>query len=195
MNDFQYASTASWEEWQREYRYGAFYVFPPTGVIEAIDLLRKRHDPRSASYCRAHLSLSEPLRRPPAESDLEELRTKLSSLKPFDVQYGLLRSFPPYPGVAYAIAPEDKLAELRSAIHSTSMFKGVPLKRAHIAPHITIAEFITVERTDELLQELSGNVPEGTFLCDTVEYAVPNNDFYFERVLTLPIGNPLYFPL
>ncbi len=134
MKGFQYADTASWEEWQREYRYGAFYVFPPAGVIEAIDVLRRAHDPKSASYCQAHLSLSEPLGRPLTESDVEELRTQLSSLKPFEVHYGPLRSFPPYPGVAYAIAPEDKFAELRSAIHATAMFDGMPLKRAHIDP-------------------------------------------------------------
>ncbi len=64
-----------------------------------------------------------------------------------------------------------------------------------MTPHITVAEFITVERTDALLQELRGNVPEGTFLCDAVEYAVPNHEFYFERVLTLPIGKPLGFSL
>ncbi len=52
---------------------------------------------------------------------------------------------------------------------------------------MTIAEFISVERTNELLQELSGKVPEGTFRCDSIEYAIPNDKFYFERVLTIPL--------
>src|SRR5687767_1846222 len=129
MNDFRYADTSSWDEWQFEYRYGAFYIFPPTGVIEAIDLLRKTYDPKSDSYCQAHISLSEPLKHPLTKSNLEELITRLSSLEPFDIQYGPLRSFPPYPGVAYTMAPEDRFRELRSTIHSTSMYKDVPLKR------------------------------------------------------------------
>jgi hypothetical protein len=54
---------------------------------------------------------------------------------------------------------------------------------------MTIAEFISVQRTDELLHELSGHVPEGTFRCDSIEYAVPNERFYFERVLTIPLGD------
>ena len=29
--------TSGWEEWQLEYRFGAFYIFPPTGVIEPVD--------------------------------------------------------------------------------------------------------------------------------------------------------------
>jgi hypothetical protein len=101
---------------------------------------------------------------------------------------GPLRSFPPYPGVAYVITPEDTFMKLRSRIHETSLFKDTQLRREHIAPHMTIAEFITVERTNELLKELSGKVPEGTFLCSAIEYAIPNPDFYFERVLRLPLG-------
>jgi hypothetical protein len=53
---------------------------------------------------------------------------------------------------------------------------------------MTIAEFISVEGTDDLLQQLSGRVPEGTFLCNSIEYAVPNDGFYFERVLTIPFN-------
>lgn len=188
MNGFRYADTSAWEEWQREYSYGALYIFPPAGVIEAVDALRGAHDPRSATYCQAHISLSEPLKHPCTASDVEELHARLSSIEPFEIHYGPLRSFPPYPGVTYAITPEDKFGELRAAIHSTSIFAGVPLRREHIAPHMTIAEFITVERTAELLEELRGNVPEGAFFCDAVEYAIPNNEFSFERVLTIPLG-------
>lgn len=188
MNNFRYADTSSWENWQREYRHGALFISPPPGVIEALDALRMTYDPQSAAYCQAHISLSEPLMRPFTTPDLEEVRDRLSSIEPFDIHYGSLRSFPPYPGVTYAIAPEGTLGELRAAIHSTSLFQNVPLRRAHIAPHLTIAEFVTVERTNELLQELPGNVPEGSFACDAIEYAVPNSNFYFERVLTIPLG-------
>jgi len=187
MNDFTYADTSSWEPWQLEYEHGAFYIFPPTGVIEAIDALRETYDPKSASYCQAHISLSEPVSHPLTEAELEELQTKLSTLEPFDVHYGPVRGFSPYPGVAYAIAPEDTCRQLRSAIHHTSLFRGVPLSREHIAPHMTIAEFMSVERTEELVRQLKGHVPEGKFLCASIEYAVPNNDFYFERVLTIAL--------
>jgi hypothetical protein len=84
--------------------------------------------------------------------------------------------------------PEDMFMRLRSRIHETSVFKDQQLMREHIKPHMTIAEFITIERTHELLEELSGKVPEGTFLCSSIEYAIPNHDFYFERVLRLPLG-------
>jgi len=188
MLETAYADTSSWEEWQREYTYGAFYIFPPVGVIEPIDDLRRTHDPKSDSYCQAHISLSEPLTHPLTQSELEELKARLSSIDPFDMHYGPLRSFLPYPGVAYTIAPDDTFRHLRSVLHSTSMFKDTPLKRHLVAPHMTVAEFISVDRTGELLQELSGHVPEGTFSCDSIEYAVPTSDFRFARILGIPLG-------
>jgi 2'-5' RNA ligase len=132
--------------------------------------------------------LSEPLKKDFDEEHLQELETALESIAPIKIHYGPLRSFSPYPGVAYVIQPEDEIMQLRSIIHSTSLFRDTALRRAHIAPHMTIAEFITVETTDDILKELTGNVPEGTFLCGSIEYAVPNARFYFERVLTLPCG-------
>ncbi|MBK8509676.1 MAG: 2'-5' RNA ligase family protein [Candidatus Competibacteraceae bacterium] len=175
---FQYANdTSGWkDDWQFEYRFGAFYIFPPTGVIEPVDALRQTYDPRSASGCQAHISLSESLPAPLSDEQLEQIHTALSAVQPFDIRYGPLRSFPPYPGVCYSITPEDNFRTLRSTLHSTSAFAGVALKHEHIAPHMTIAEF-----------ELSGKVPEGTFRCDSIEYAIPNDKFYFERVLTIPL--------
>ncbi len=110
-------------------------------------------------------------------------------MSPFDIRYGPLRSFPPYPGVAYAIGPEDEFRRLRALVHAASPFAGVAMRRNDIPPHMTIAEFISLERTEELLAELRGKVPEGTFRCDAIEYAVPNDSFYFERILTIPIGS------
>jgi 2'-5' RNA ligase len=180
----------SWEEWQREYRYGALYIFPPAGVIEPLDALRRAYDPQSAAYCQAHISLSEPLLGPLSEAQLQELQTALRAMAAFDVRYGPLRSSPPYPGVVYAIQPEDRFRQLRSIVHSTSLFTGISPKRQVVAPHMTVAEFITWERTQDLLEELQGRVPEGAFRCASIEYAVPNDHFYFERILTIPVGSP-----
>ncbi len=182
-------NTENWEEWQFEYRYGAFYIFPPNGVVEPVDELRREFDPTSADYCQAHISLSEPLTGPLTDEQLVELKEALSRVQPFEIQYGPLRSFPPYPGVCYTITPEKEFFDLRHVIHSTSLFRGNPLTRKDRAPHMTIAEFITVERTTELLKELQGSVPEGAFQCGSIEYAVPNDEFYFERIVTIPIGS------
>jgi 2'-5' RNA ligase len=188
MPNFAYADAAAWKDWQRAYRFGAFFIFPPDGTIGPIDELRRRYDPESASICQAHISLSEPLGSPLTGEHLQELRQTLTAIQPFDVHYGPLHGFPSRPGVMYGIQPKDTLTRLRSAIHMTPFFKGVQPSHRVFMPHMTIAEFINAERTTELLQELSGKVPEGTFPCHSVEYAVPNQDFYFERVAVIPLG-------
>jgi 2'-5' RNA ligase len=151
MANIEYArETSGWEKWQFEYKFGAFYIFPPAGIIEAVDALRQNHDPKSASICQAHISLSEPLPAPLSNQQIGEIRGALSAIEPFEIHYGPLRSFPPYPGVCYTITPEDDFRQLRTALHSTLAFASVPLNHEHIAPHMTIAEFISVEGTDDL---------------------------------------------
>ena len=79
MQQIRYATaTNHWDEWMLEYRYGALYIFPPNGVIQPVDELRKKYDPRSASYRQAHISLSEPLPKPLSESQISELQTALT---------------------------------------------------------------------------------------------------------------------
>jgi hypothetical protein len=52
--------TSGREDWQLDYRYGGFYLFPPDGIIEDLDALRERNDPMSHRICQAHVSLSDP---------------------------------------------------------------------------------------------------------------------------------------
>jgi hypothetical protein len=49
------------------------------------------------------------------------------------------------------------------------------------------ATAIAVERTGELLDELRDYVPIGEFVCESMEYAVPDPSFRFDRVLTIPL--------
>ena len=44
-------------------------------------------------------------------------------------------------------------------------------------------------RNYELMEKLQGQVSEGTFVCSKVELAVPDKDFYFQRVLNIPLDN------
>jgi len=180
---------AAWEPWQREYRYGAFYVFPPVGVIDAVDALREIHDPVSAATCRAHISLTAPVPGPIDEPQFAEMADCLA-FAPFEVAYGPLRTFLPHPGVVYDVGPQETLRALRQALHATSGFQDLAPLRSAVRFHMTVAEFISPERTIELLNALAGNVPIGVFNCDAVEYAVPDERFRFERVAVLPLGPP-----
>lgn len=182
------ADLSSWEKWQYEYRFGAFYIFPPAGIVETMDKLRSEFDPRSAAICQAHISLSEPLTGPITEKELDEIRDTVGKIGSFELDYGPLKRFPPYPGVCYDISPKDRFAGLRSAIHGCSAFAESKMTRKEIAPHITIAEFgLTMDDSEGLRKRLEGTVRSGKFVCTEIEYAVPNKDFFFERKLTLPL--------
>jgi hypothetical protein len=178
--------TSTWEPWQQEYRYGLILIMPPPDVMAIMDSLRCKFDPRSAAICQGHVSLSEPLPRPLTPELLDEVRAILAKVEPFEITYGPLRTFPPYPGVTYRIEPEDRFFALREALHGASVFEGSPFKRKDRAPHMTIAEFLPdIEASERLREELQGNVPEGTFLCDRLEYIVPDEGFRLQRVLEL----------
>ncbi len=181
--------TSHWVGWQREYRLGLILVLPPDGIGEQVDALRQQDDPRSASICEAHISLSEPLTKEFSPEVECEVRHLLSTVDPFEIHYGPLRTFDPYPGVAYKIEPEDRFFKLREALHRTSAFEGSPFKRKGVPPHMTIAEFIPdMEESEELKNHLQAKVPEGSFLCDKLQLMIPDDDFCFRRVLELKLG-------
>lgn len=186
--------TRGWEPWQREYVHGAFFVFPPREVAQAVDELRRRHDPISAAVCGAHVSLSEPLITPLSDDQLNELRQVLGRIAPFDLAYGPLTQMGGHPGVVYAISPAEPFFELRRAVHETYAFLGRPLPGAERAPHMTVAEFITFDCAAELLRELR-EAPAGTFRCDEVVLAAPDASFRFRPILSIPLGGAAEEPL
>ncbi|MCR9134279.1 MAG: 2'-5' RNA ligase family protein [bacterium] len=189
MEEIKYANkTDHWENWWHGYYYGAFYIFPPEEVMKEVDKLREKYDPKSAGFCRAHISLSEPLKKKITASDMHSLRNDLSLITPFEINYGPLRTHPPYPGVTYTITPEKEFDTLRKVIHGNKLFHGVELRRSKIVPHMTIAEFITMEQTNEIFDRLNGKVKSGKFLCKEIVLAVPNNDMYFNPVISIPLG-------
>ena len=189
MKPIPYADkTDHWTAWWHGYKYGAFYIFPPETIMQEVDALRETYDPKSASFCRAHISLSEPLKHKITEAEVASLRRDLAVIDPFGIAYGPLQTHPPHPGVTYRIGPEDTFAALRKIIHSNPIFDKVEIKRSTIVPHMTVAEFVSMERTEQIFEELKDQVESGSFLCESIILAVPDNDFYFHPVLAIPLG-------
>lgn len=177
-----------WEPWQRAYRHGAFFVFPPPDVGEQVDALRAEHDPISHAICTAHISVTEPLVRPLSTHDVRAVGDAVSTFAPFRVSYTGPRSTDPHPGVVYWIEPQDLFGRLRQLLHRQSLFRGTTEGRASIPAHMTIAEFLTVDESNRLAARLAGNVPEGTWTCDAIVHAVPDSNFHFKRTLSFRFG-------
>lgn len=189
MEEIKYADeTSHWENWWHGYYYGAFYIFPPEEVMIEVDKLREKYDPKSAGFCRAHISLSEPLKKKITICDVDSLKGDLSSINPFEVNYGPIRTHPPYPGVTYTILPESEIETLRKVVHGNRLFQGIELEKSKVVPHMTIAEFVTMEQTKRIFDELKGKVKSGKFMCKEIVLAIPNNEMYFNPIISIPLG-------
>ena len=185
---FHYADMTDWLAWQRPYRLGVLLVLPPGPVRKAINALRAKYDSRSHAGAEAHISLTVPFQKELDDRLWSELVRAVSGFKPFTIRYGPLVSFLPKPGAALDIAPKDELDRLRTALECCEIFEGAAPRQYPFWPHMTIAEFISVEATEDLVQQIGGDrAPAGSFLCDRLSYLVPDEDFRFteRRVLLL----------
>jgi 2'-5' RNA ligase len=180
-----------WEDWKKEYRFGVLLIFPPEPLLAQVNALRTKYDPQSQAACDAHISLTIPLPRPISEAQWSELEPIVSAIEPFPIHYGPLKNYLPHPGVCLAIEPQDALNRLRAALETAPVFAGAPVRKYPFSAHMTIAEFITIEQTEALMDELKQVAPEGVFVCTSVAYAVPDANFHFIERRQLGLAHPL----
>ena len=173
--------TSKWEDWQHDYRLGLILIMPPEEVARQIDPLRAKHDPRAYAICPTHISLSDPLRRELTPELEEEIRGILAGIEPFTLYYDRPHASTKHAGVAYPITPQEPIDALKEALHVAAVFEGEVYRRRHIPAHMTIAEFISIEDGLKLCAELQDSAPSGSFLCDRLEFIVPDEDFHFQR--------------
>ena len=180
--------TSKWESWQRDYRLGLLLIMPPKEVSEKTDPLRAKYDPRSYAICPTHISVSDPLRCEMTSDLQNEIRQILSSIEPFTLHFDKPRASTERAGIAYPISPQDPIDHLQQALHTAAIFNGKVYRRRHIPAHMTIAEFISIEESLRLCEQLQDSAPSGSFLCDKLEFIVPDKNFQFQRVATFPLG-------
>lgn len=182
--------TSHWEAWQQAYRFGVILIFPPQPLLEQANALRARYDPQSQAICDAHISLTLPLPKPMSAAHWSELESLVTDLTPFPIHYGPLRHYLPYPGVCLTIEPQNTLDQLRQRLETASVFAGAPPRKYPFSAHLTLAEFISVERTTALMDELADIAPTGVFTCTGVSYAVPDAHFHFTERQRLQFAQP-----
>jgi len=180
--------TAKWEDWQRDYRLGLILIMPPEEVSAQIDPLRAKYDPYAFAICPTHISVSDPLQREMTPEVEDEIRHILNSIKPFTLYFDELYASPDYSGVIYPIRPQGPIDKLKAALHNASAFSGKIYSRRNIPPHMTIAEFISIEDGLELRVRLQDIAPRGSFVCDRLEFIVPDDNFHFQKQRTFFLG-------
>ena len=182
-------NTDSWENWQLDYRLGLILIMPPKEVSDLIDPLRERYDPKSHATCGTHISVSDPLNLE-MTPDLEtEIRAVLLDFQPFELHFRTLHASRKHPGVSYSILPEEPIRALQEALHESRAFSGKVYKRRHIPPHMTIAEFISIQESLQLCDRLQDTAPKGSFICDRLEFIVPDDNMRWHREITFMLGS------
>jgi 2'-5' RNA ligase len=184
-----YAKMTDWLDWQRPYRLGVLLVLPPERVRKEVNELRAKHDPRSHAIAEAHVSLTVPLQKEPDDDLWSELHRVVSGFTPLTIRYGPLVPFLPKPGAAHDIEPQDELDRLRRVLEACDVFAGAGPRSHPFWAHMTIAEFVSVEATKELVRQVGGDrSPAGAFVCDQLSYLVPDESFRFTERRVLKLG-------
>ena len=180
--------TSKWEKWQRDYRLGLILIMPPEEVAKPVNALRSKYDPKSYANCPAHITLSDPLGLEMTAERDEEIRSILSAVEPFMLYFDEPHASRERGGVAYPIHPREPIDALRAALHEASVFCREPYWTRNIAPHMTIAEFVTIDESWRIMEEIKDIAPSGSFLCDRLEFIVPDINMHFQRVKSYPLG-------
>jgi 2'-5' RNA ligase len=169
-----------WEEWQKVYQFGTLVIWPADHVREIINNQRQEFDPKSAAICEAHITLTQPLIHPLDEHEWKEVQTTASQFLSFEIRYGPLKSFLPYPCIWYEVQPVERILEIREALHKTGFFDlSQPHTRGFI-PHMTITEGLSGPAVDEsLFAELQKQSHPGSFTCSQIAFIRPDEKFSF----------------
>ncbi|MFV1949166.1 MAG: 2'-5' RNA ligase family protein [Anaerolineales bacterium] len=180
-----------WEEWQKVYQHGTIVIWPPAEAREIVNHQREKYDPVSASFCGAHITLTQPLLNPLSDAEWGNIQDILRGFPAFEIQYGPIKSFLPYPCIWYEIQPGDKILALRHALHQMGYF-NLSLKHTDVfIPHMSITEGLSGPPVDEeLLTILQEQSSQGSFVCQDAVHIVPDESFCFgvEKRLSLDGG-------
>jgi 2'-5' RNA ligase len=180
----------TWKDWQKPYQYGMLLIWPPDEVREIVNAQRATYDPVSLAICDAHVTVTQMLRRPLTNMEWDEIRAVVRCHPAFEITYGPINSFLPYPCLWYEIHPRERVLALRRDLHATGYFNLDIHHPENFMPHMTITEQLSGTPIVDaaLLAQVQSESCPGTFRCDSLAYIVPNADFHFEVVDRLPLG-------
>jgi hypothetical protein len=180
--------TSGWEAWQKDYRLGLILIMPPPEVTGLIDPLKAKVDPRAFAICPTHISVSDPLQLEMTPELDGEIAAILDGIAPFRLSFDRPLASREYAGVAYPITPQEPIDELKRKLHQAAIFGGKVYRRRDIPAHMTIAEFVTIDESFRIVQEIKDMAPSGSFLCDHLTFIVPDIAMRFHVVKTYTLG-------
>lgn len=108
---------------------------------------------------------------------------------PYEIHYGPLKSFFPYPCIWYEVQPAELILEIRSALHQTGLFNLQDGYIEDFIAHVTITEGQSGPEVDDvLLYKLQKESHPGTFFCEELTHSAPDQDFLFTPRKLISLG-------
>ena len=178
-----------WPDWGKRYAPGLFVILPPDPIRFIVDAQRETYDPISQSYIGAHITVTQPFLNDPTENAWELCIRSLESISPFEIRYGPLKSFLPYPCIWYDIQPAEIVLDMREALHQTGLFNLSEGYIKDFIPHMTITEGQSgPEVTMGLMDQIQEKSESGSFICDEIVLVAPDQDFHFSSRKRMSLG-------
>ena len=178
-----------WEEWQKEYQFGTIVIWPTDDVRKFVNKQRETYDPISQSFCETHITVTQPLIKTLFNDEWDHVQRVIKEFNAFEINYGPLSSFLPYPCIWYEIDPAEKVLDIRQALHKTGFFNLTLKHTEGFIPHMTITEGQSGPPVDEsLLEKLQDESVSGSFQCQELALINPDEGFRFRVIRTLPLG-------
>ena len=188
MNVDYVTDTSTWEKWQRDYRLGIILIMPPPEVADQINPLRVKYDPYAYAICPTHITVSDPLGLEMTPERDAEIAKILSSVDPFMLHFDKPHASRERSGLTYPVHPAEPIHALRTILHQASVFTRDGYWTRTVPPHMTVAEFVSIEESWRIKEEIEGTAPSGSFLCDRLEYIVPDINMHFQSVKWYALG-------
>ena len=145
----------NWQDWQKVYQFGTIVIWPPDEVRMLVNQQRETYDQVSQTYCETHITVTQPLIKNLTENEWEKLRRVVNAFSPFEITFGPLKSFLPYPCIYYELQPAEKILALRNTLHQTGFFNLSMKHTEGFIPHMTITEGLSGPEVNQKLLKIS----------------------------------------
>lgn len=175
-------------DWRRAA--GSFVLVPVLGAAgDALDAMRRTHDPKLANTNKPHLSLIGSSGAGPilpahdAAAVRDALGAVAARVAPFEVRAGRAMRFPGTDIVSFELDPHGPLRALHEAVKGSGLTFG-PV-RFPFSPHLTINFYRTLDRARE--RALTALVLEHPVRVDRLELSRTNDPQPPSTLFTLPL--------
>lgn len=184
-----YSSVETWHSWMKDYRFGTLALIPDGSLRETVDQLRQEYDPESAQTSMAHITLTQPFAKAPAEEELTQIYSLIAEFAKFKTTIGPAITSPKKKLLWLDVGMKEEVLALREVLHATGLFRtDLPLTKGFI-PHMTISE---VSRDPAEVTEINAVLNERyqpwPMNIESVAWIIPSDNFVFGEHMSFPLG-------